>query len=143
MRKYRRPPPPPPLSQINVTPFVDVMLILLLVFMITAPLLVTGVPIDLPEAQSSILEAPPSEPTIVSVTKEAKLFIGDEEIEDLETLTALLRQRKLQNPGLQLQLKGDRALNYGTVLRVMAAAAEAGVSDIALIASPENPTTLP
>ena len=92
-----------PMSEINVTPFVDVMLVLLIIFMVAAPLLTAGVPLDLPSAKGRTIEAQQKEPVVVSITKEGKIFIGQEEKNDLKLdelvprLKAILQESKLES----------------------------------------------
>ena len=128
------------MSEINVVPYIDVMLVLLVIFMITAPLLTQGVKIDLPNAPAAVVEAADSEPLIVSVDAQGRYFInfgGDEaEPVDAETLlnraAALLRHR----PGIQVLVKGDESVDYGTVVTAMAVLKEAGAPSVGLLTEP-------
>ncbi len=138
-RRYR------PMSEINVTPLVDVMLVLLVVFMITAPLLTVGVPVDLPETEAAQL-TDSEEPLVVSVDAEGKVYIQNAEQETevgLEGLGAKLRAIKeaRRDPSIQIHVRGDRAIDYGRVMEVLGALETAGFDAVLLIA--ELPSTGP
>ena len=120
-----------PISQINVTPFVDVMLVLLIVFMVTAPLLTVGVPVDLPQTASSRIVGQ-DEPLVVSVDETGKLFLQDSEI-TLEQLVPRLNAITENRKDARIFLRGDRAIAYGQVMSVMGAMNQAGFSRVALI----------
>ncbi len=120
-----------PLSEINVTPFVDVMLVLLIVFMITAPLLTVGVPVDLPKVKAkSIAEA--VEPLVITVDAAGAIFIQDTEVE-LKNLIPRLRAITENKPDTRIYIRGDRAIDYGRVMQVMGLVNAAGFSRLALI----------
>ena len=120
-----------PMSEINVTPMVDVMLVLLIVFMVAAPLMTVGVAIDLPETQAQQLNTE-SEPITVSVTPEGEVFLGDQPVllEDLVTQVAALATNGAEE---RIYVRGDTAANYGAVMRVMGTLSGAGYSRIGLI----------
>ena len=121
-----------PLSEINVTPFVDVMLVLLIVFMITAPLMTVGVPVDLPKIKAkSIAEA--VEPLVITVNAEGAIFIQDTEVE-LENLVPRLAAITDNKPDTRIYLRGDKSINYGRVLEVMGTINVAGFTRVALVA---------
>ena len=121
-----------PLSEINVTPFVDVMLVLLIVFMITAPLMTVGVPVDLPKVKAkSIAEA--VEPLVITVNAEGAIFIQDTEVE-LENLVPRLAAITDNKPDTRIYLRGDKNINYGRVLEVMGTINVAGFTRVALVA---------
>ena len=121
-----------PLSEINVTPFVDVMLVLLIVFMITAPLMTVGVPVDLPKVKTkSIAEA--VEPLVITVNAEGAIFIQDTEVE-LENLVPRLAAITDNRPDTRIYLRGDKSINYGRVLEVMGTINVAGFTRVALVA---------
>ena len=126
-----------PMSEINVTPFVDVMLVLLIIFMVAAPLLATGVPLDLPSAKSSQLESQNKEPVVVSVTKENKIFLGQEDkiATTLEELAAKLRAVAASRGGAEepIFVRGATAAEYGFVAQVLAKLSEAGFKRISLV----------
>ena len=131
------------MSEINVVPYIDVMLVLLVIFMITAPLLTQGVKIDLPDASAEVVESTDSEPLIVSVDSEGRYFInfGGDETEPVDQATlrnraaALLRHR----PGIQVLVKGDEAVEYGAVVVAMAVLKEAGAPSVGLLTEQPSP----
>ena len=121
-----------PLSEINVTPFVDVMLVLLIVFMITAPLLTVGVPVDLPKVKAkSIAES--LEPLVITVNAEGMVFIQDTEVE-IENLVPRLRAITENKADTRIYLRGDKDINYGRVMEIMGTVNIAGFTRVALIA---------
>ena len=121
-----------PLSEINVTPFVDVMLVLLIVFMITAPLLTVGVPVNLPKVKAkSIAES--EEPLVITVNAEGVVFIQDTEVE-IENLVPRLKAITENKADTRIYLRGDKDINYGRVLEVMGTVNVAGFNRVALIA---------
>jgi biopolymer transport protein TolR len=126
-----------PMSEINVTPFVDVMLVLLIVFMVTAPLLTVGVPVDLPKTQSQSI-AEPDEPLVVSVTAEGAIYIQDSEVE-VEKLVPRLVAITDAKPDTRIFVRGDQAINYGRVMEVMGLVNSAGFSRVALITQLPDP----
>ncbi len=120
-----------PLSEINVTPFVDVMLVLLIVFMITAPLLTVGVPVDLPKTKAkSIAES--TEPLVITVNAEGVVFIQDTEVE-IENLVPRLRAITENKADTRIYLRGDKDTNYGRVMEIMGTVNVAGFTRVALI----------
>lgn len=121
-----------PLSDINVTPFVDVMLVLLIVFMVTAPLLTVGVPVDLPKAKAQTL-SDPDEPLVVSVNAKGLLFVQDTEVE-IDKLVPRLIAITENKPDTRIFVRGDRSIDYGRVMEVMATVNSAGFTRVALIA---------
>ena len=121
-----------PLSEINVTPFVDVMLVLLIVFMITAPLLTVGVPVDLPKTKAkSIAEA--VEPLVITVNAEGTVFIQDTEVE-IDNLVPRLKAITENKADTRIYLRGDKDVNYGRVMEVMGTVNIAGFTRVAMIA---------
>ena len=127
-----------PLAEINVTPFVDVMLVLLIVFMVTAPLLTVGVPVDLPKTDAAQL-VDRDEPLIVSVDADGKIFLQETE-RSLETLIATLQAVRTEKPDAVVYVRGDRAIAYGEVMRVMGALVAAGVTKLSLVAETPDRT---
>ncbi len=120
-----------PLSEINVTPFVDVMLVLLIVFMITAPLLTVGVPVDLPKTKAkSIAES--EEPLVITVNAEGLVFIQDTEVE-IENLVPRLKAITENKADTRIYLRGDKNIDYGRVMEVMSTVNVAGFTRVALI----------
>ncbi len=120
-----------PMAEINVTPFVDVMLVLLIIFMITAPLLTVGVPIDLPETRASALESD-SEPLTVSIGPDGRIFLQESEV-SAEQLVATLQAIASGSPNERIFVRGDREADYGTVMRVMGRLNAAGYKRIGLV----------
>ena len=119
-------------AEINVTPFVDVMLVLLVIFMTTAPLLTSTVPVDLPQTQAARATGQ-DEPLVVTVNSSGSVFLMDSEL-DLETLVARLRAITNNNNEARIFVRGDKAINYGRVLEVMGAISAAGFNKVALVA---------
>lgn len=119
------------MSDINVTPFVDVMLVLLVVFMITAPLLTVGVPVDLPENAAPELPGE-DEPLAVSLNAEGVIFLQETEIA-IDELGPRLRAITQNNEDARVFVRGDKAIDYGQIMAVMSAISEAGFNHIALI----------
>src|SRR5258707_5538019 len=128
-----------PMSEINVTPLVDVMLVLLVVFMITAPLLTVGVPVDLPQTQAPPINEP-KEPTVITVNKDGQIFIQETSIA-MDNLVPRLQAITGSNPDAVLYVRGDKEINYGKVLEVMSLVSSAGFRKVSLVA--EAPKTLP
>ncbi|WP_040305613.1 protein TolR [Ahrensia sp. R2A130] len=125
-----------PMSEINVTPFVDVMLVLLIIFMVAAPLLTVGVPIDLPESQAKQLNSE-TQPITISVREDGKVFLQETEIDPAEIvpkLTAIAKNGYEE----RLYVRGDRATDYGTVMRIMGALNAAGYKKIGLVTLQEQ-----
>jgi biopolymer transport protein TolR len=121
----------PRMSEINVTPFVDVMLVLLIVFMVTAPLLTVGVSVDLPQATSSPLPGQ-DEPLTVSVDKDGKVFLQESEIA-LQDLAPRLQAISEAKPDTRIFVRGDRVINYGRVMEVVGTIHDAGFAKVALV----------
>jgi biopolymer transport protein TolR len=120
-----------PMAEINVTPFVDVMLVLLIVFMVTAPLLTVGVTVDLPETASSPLPGQ-DEPLTVSVARDGAIFLQDSEI-DLQDLGPRLLAITERRPDARIFVRGDKVIDYGRVMAVVGAIHNAGFSKVALV----------
>ena len=131
------------MAEINVTPLVDVMLVLLIIFMVAAPLMTVGVPIDLPKTNASALNQE-TEPLTISVNAEGKIFIQESEV-PLENLVAQLRAILAAQPAGQPErrifVRGDRGINYGRVMEVMGTVSSAGFTKVALLA--EQPSGAP
>ena len=120
------------ISQINVTPFVDVMLVLLIVFMITAPLLTVGVSVDLPKTKASQLNSK-GDPIIVSIKKNGELFIQERKIDSLQLLPRL-KAISSGNKNLRIYVRGDKNVSYGIVLDTIAKIKSSGFKKVALVA---------
>ncbi|MDJ0683535.1 MAG: protein TolR [Alphaproteobacteria bacterium] len=125
-----------PMAEINVTPFVDVMLVLLIVFMVTAPLLTVGVPVDLPETKAASINDD-IEPIVVSVRDDGALYLQETQI-DLGAigprLVAIQEARGVDADALRVFVRGDQAIHYGRVMEVMGAVNSAGFRRVALLA---------
>jgi biopolymer transport protein TolR len=134
-RRRRR----PVMSEINVTPFVDVMLVLLIVFMVSAPLLTVGVPIDLPQSQAKALPQD-NVPLTVSVNTDGKIFLQNEpiELDDLVTKLKAIIDARHGNPDETIYVRGDRKVDYGTMMRVMGRISGAGYHKVALVTNIEQ-----
>jgi len=123
-----------PNAEINVTPFVDVLLVLLIVFMVAAPLLTVSVPVDLPRSQGQNT-ASDQRPTVVSVDREGRIYVGDSEVE-LENLVPLLQAITDRNQEARIFVRGDRELAYGRMVQVMGTLSLSGFTRVALVANP-------
>ncbi len=121
-----------PMSEINVTPMVDVMLVLLVIFMVTAPLLTVGVPIDLPKTNAAPITGQ-DEPVVVSVNAQGNVYLQDTAI-PLENLVARLSAITESKPDTRIFVRGDRSINYGRIMEVMSVINEAGFRRVALVA---------
>jgi len=134
-RRHRR---NPVMAEINVTPMVDVMLVLLIIFMVSAPLLTVGVPIDLPQTQAKSLDQD-KEPLTVSVNTEGKVFLQNSEIQ-VDELVPKLKAVTEARGGFdeRIFVRGDRKVDYGTVMRVMGRLSAAGFRRVALVTEVEQ-----
>ena len=135
-RRHRR---NPVMSEINVTPMVDVMLVLLIIFMVSAPLLTVGVPIDLPQTQASSLDQADKEPLAVSVNTNGQVFLQNTEI-PLEELVPKLQAISQARGGNdeRIYVRGDKTVDYGTVMKVMGRLSAAGFRKVALVTEVEQ-----
>jgi biopolymer transport protein TolR len=124
------------MAEINVTPFVDVMLVLLIVFMVAAPLLTVGVPIDLPESQAKSIDQD-KEPLTVSVNDKGQVFLQNTEIA-VEEIVAKLKAISKNGTEERIYVRGDRKVDYGTVMRVMGRLSAAGYRRVALVTEVEQ-----
>lgn len=132
-----------PMGEINVVPYIDVTLVLLIIFMITTPMLQTGVEVDLPQAESAMVEQKEGEPPVViSIKEQGKYYINtdghnDERIEPgtINNRVAIVLSKR---PGTQVLISADKGVDYGTVVTVMAALKNAGVSAVGLMTKPEE-----
>ena len=125
-------------SEINVVPYIDVMLVLLVIFMVTAPMLTPGVPIELPEASTDPLPVDTDEPLVVSMNGTGELFINIGGNGETPVTLGVVKDRVMKvlaaKPGTPVQLRGDEGLDYGRVMEVMAALQGVGVTSIGLVA---------
>ena len=125
------------MSEINVTPMVDVMLVLLIIFMVTAPLLTVGVPIDLPKANAPPVTEP-GEPLVITVDRDGKIYLQETEIA-IENLSARLTAITESKDNTRIFVRGDRAVDYGAVMEVMGTVSAAGFTKVALVAEMPAP----
>ena len=123
-----------PMSEINVTPFVDVMLVLLIIFMVTAPLLTVGVQVDLPESSADSLSED-QEPLTLSINSKGEVFIQEYQVE-FEKIVPKILAIANNRTDTRIYVRGDRTINYGRVLEVMGRLSGAGFSKVALISEP-------
>jgi biopolymer transport protein TolR len=135
-RKHR------PMAEINVVPYIDVMLVLLIIFMVTAPMLMQGVKVELPQADTEPVEDQDSEPLIVSVDAGGQLFLNlgdDKQVLELATVRERVAAVMRRSPEKPVLVWGDQAVAYGRVVTVMAALQEAGAPSVGLVTeSPEK-----
>ena len=128
------------MAEINVVPYIDVMLVMLVIFMITAPLLTQGVKVDLPEAAAQPIEDPDKEPLVVSVDADGNLYLNVGETPDdpvaadglVQTVAAVLRRQ----PQKSVLVRGDHAVDYGAVVSAMVLLQQAGVPNVGLVTEP-------
>ena len=143
-RRTRRGARRAPMAEINVTPFVDVMLVLLIIFMVTAPLLVSGVPVELPESSAKPLDQK-DEPLEISIDKEGQVFLDSQPVSEGE-LSARLEQiaaeQDPENPR-QILLRGDTMISYGEMMKVMGELNRVGLNSVSLLttAAASKPVT--
>ena len=123
-----------PFSEINVTPFVDVMLVLLIIFMVTAPLLTVGVQVDLPESNADSLQSD-NEPLELTISKDGKIYIQETEVKIKELIPKLIAitDNRLNT---KIYVRGDEVINYGKVMRVLGELSGSGFTKVALITKP-------
>ena len=119
------------ISEINVTPFVDVMLVLLIIFMVTAPLLTAGIKINLPES-ASILKNEKNDPVTVSINSKGEIYIQKKKISPDDLIKKLIAL-KGQNKDLKIYIKGDKNLNYGKIMDLMSFINKSGFKKVALV----------
>ena len=119
------------MSEINVTPFVDVMLVLLIVFMVTAPLLTVGVPVDLPKVKASAL-TDQKDPIEITIKLDGTLYLGESEVE-VENLIPRLNANTAQNTEARIYVRGDRVVAYGRIMEIMSLINSAGYIKVALV----------
>jgi len=135
--RLERTPGPKPMSEINMTPLVDVMLVLVVIFIITAPLLASSIQLDLPKAEASPVGAAPKFVT-VAVDKSGQTFLDDQAL-TLTELATRLAQTAMLNPDLEVQLRADTAVPYGRIVDVMGTAQKAGLNRIGFVTDPKPP----
>jgi biopolymer transport protein TolR len=123
-----------PLGEINVTPLVDVMLVLLIIFMVAAPMMATGVPVDLPAARAERMEVE-QDKILLSVTAEPKVYIGEDEV-PIERLGEVLRTNAKLQADREIFVQGDSDVPYGYMVRVFGLVREAGITKVGLVTDP-------
>ncbi|HEY8193904.1 MAG TPA: biopolymer transporter ExbD [Hyphomicrobium sp.] len=128
-----------PLAEINVTPFVDVMLVLLIIFMVAAPLMVQGVPLELPKTSASKLGAV-KKPMVVSLATDGKLYIRDQEV-SRDTLVSKLMEIKSQEGDGIVYVRADRKIPYGDVMELLGRVGESGYARVSLLSQPSPSST--
>ena len=123
-----------PMAEINVTPLVDVMLVLLIIFMVTAPLLVAGVPVDLPDSRAAALDQE-AEPVQLSIDGQGAIFLGEEPITQaqLPLRLGVIKRESDEPAGPRVYLRADKGLDYGRVMQVMGELNRAGLNRVALV----------
>ena len=126
----------PVMAEINVTPMVDVMLVLLIIFMVAAPMLTVGVPIDLPETQAKAMNAD-TQPITISVNQGGQIYLQETEI-PLEEVVAKLEAVSKTGYDERIYVRGDKKVDYGTVMRVMGRLSAAGFRRVALVTEVEQ-----
>ncbi|TPE55475.1 protein TolR [Maribrevibacterium harenarium] len=127
-------------AEINVVPYIDVMLVLLVIFMVTAPMLTQGVDVELPNANATPIESDNSDVLIASVDRDGQYYIdigGEQAPLGLEELKDRVRKVLAQNPSLPVLVRGDKNVSYGDVVGLMVALQGAGVQNIGLVTEPE------
>ena len=132
-----------PMGEINVVPYIDVTLVLLIIFMITTPMLQTGVEVDLPQAESAMVEQKEGEPPIViSIKEKGEYYINtdgqNDELIEPEVINDRVAAVLSNKPGTQVLISADKGVDYGTVVTVMAALKNAGVPTVGLMTKPEE-----
>jgi biopolymer transport protein TolR len=126
-----------PMAEINVTPMVDVMLVLLIVFMVAAPLMTVGVPVDLPKSNAPAINEQ-KEPLVITINAEGELFIQETKL-DADALVPKLQAITNNNPDAVIYVRGDKGINYGRVMEVMGLVASAGFTKVSLVAELPTP----
>ena len=125
------------MSEINVTPFVDVMLVLLIIFMVTAPMLTAGVQVDLPKADAKAISQNDNAPLEVGIDRSGSMYVGETKV-DLARMQSMLSAIAAEAPDRRVYIRADQGLDYGKVMQVMAAVSGSGFTKIALISEPKK-----
>ena len=141
-RSYRTPRRKRVIAEINVVPYIDVMLVLLIIFMVTAPLITQGVKVDLPQAAAESLAEDTKPPMIASIDKEGRYYlnVGESVKTPLSAaqISTLVKEQLRLDPAAQFVVKGDGDVNYKTVVNLMVLLQQAGVPSLGLMTEPEN-----
>ena len=131
-----------PISEINVVPYIDVMLVLLVIFMVTAPLITQGVKVELPQADAEVISSETSEPVVITVDQFGDLYldVGEDKNQPVDRETLLVRISAVlkYNPGVPVMVKGDASVGYGRVVDAMVLAQAAGAPSVGLITVPSE-----
>jgi biopolymer transport protein TolR len=131
-----------PMAEINVVPYIDVSLVLLIIFMVTTPLMQTGVDVDLPKAESKTIDPSQEPPVVVSIRANGELLVDTGDHKDITVNKDSLRENVLtaikDKPARPVLIRGDKSVEYGTVISVMAALKQAGVASVGLMTQPEQ-----
>lgn len=124
-------------SDMNVVPYIDVMLVLLVIFMVTAPMLTTGLTVDLPKAEASALSVSQQQPAVITIQADQQYFLklgdADDQAMRLDELQAMLSAEQAKNPELTVLINGDQSVPYGEIVRLMAGLQNAGLNKVGLI----------
>ena len=128
----------PTMSEINVTPMVDVMLVLLIIFMVTAPLMQQGVEVDLPQTHAQVIKNEKDQPIILSIDKDKKIYIGKTQVLRKDLETKLIHNEKLKKDK-KIDLQADRTLEYGFVVDIVAVLRLAGIEQVGMLTEPPPP----
>jgi len=124
------------IADINVTPLVDVMLVLLIIFMVTAPMMIHGVKVDLPRTESRNIKTE-EDPLLLTITKKGEIFVEDYKV-DYKDLRGRLERIFANRAGKEILLQADKEVPYGVVMRIMAQVKEAGITKVGMITKPLN-----
>jgi biopolymer transport protein TolR len=125
------------MAEINVTPMVDVMLVLLIIFMVAAPLLTVGVPVNLPQTKANALNDNDQKPLEISINAKGQIFIQETPV-DMDSLVPKLQAMSNNNHDINIYVRGDKDMNYGTFLQVMGAVTGGGFAKVSLLSNPAN-----
>jgi len=126
------------MSEINVTPMVDVMLVLLIIFMVTAPLMQQGVEVDLPQTHAQVIKNEKDQPIILSIDKDKKIYIGKTQVPRDNLEAKLIHNEKLKKDK-KIDLQADRSLDYGFVVDILAVLRRAGIDQVGMLTEPPPP----
>ncbi len=139
--RFDRNPGAQPMSEINMTPLIDVMLVLLVIFILAAPLLSSTIPLQLPQAGSAqAVPAPPTPPIAVTLDAQGQMYLNDQPVTAV-ALRQRLSDAARQSPDAELQLRADAAVPYGRVVELIALAQQAGLQRIGFVAQPTDADT--